>query len=372
MDIVVVQLNSLVLKQAESLSVRERSVLADLLFYCYVYRIGMLDNSINMNGDLLQEFYRFLENCQAFDHQRAVKNLLNLGMIEEMFQVWHATNLQVGSFMQVLTQGEYMDLSSSLVDRLLPILKDSEQMIGSQQVVFNSPLFRSFSADRQVEMILQDDKFIRNNVRTLVNSVPLISRGKLEEMVSIFDPFGQRFRSIGFDTSETTGKQSSTARLSYDQVSVNDSRYIATSQDATELFLIVLLCLCFRLRRKGDEEASETKPVAPVDPPTLQTPSRMETLNKSSWLQENVEARSVVKVSCGCNHLAVITDSGELYTWGSNQSGQLGIGNKSVGEIETPVLITALDGKKITDIACGGEYTLASTSKISFINIVAH
>jgi len=34
----------------------------------------------------------------------------------------------------------------------------------------------------------------------------------------------------------------------------------------------------------------------------------------------------VTEISCGKSHTALITNDGELYTMGSNQKGQLGIG----------------------------------------------
>jgi alpha-tubulin suppressor-like RCC1 family protein len=35
----------------------------------------------------------------------------------------------------------------------------------------------------------------------------------------------------------------------------------------------------------------------------------------------------VVKMSCGNYHLAVLTNEGQLYTWGRGNHGQLGLGN---------------------------------------------
>lgn len=35
----------------------------------------------------------------------------------------------------------------------------------------------------------------------------------------------------------------------------------------------------------------------------------------------------VVKISCGNYHLAVLTNEGQLYTWGRGNYGQLGLGN---------------------------------------------
>ncbi len=57
-----------------------------------------------------------------------------------------------------------------------------------------------------------------------------------------------------------------------------------------------------------------------------------------------------------------ITFSGEVFTWGDNDEGQLGDG--STNAIQRPRLVAALQGKRINRVACGSAHTLAwSTSK---------
>lgn len=56
------------------------------------------------------------------------------------------------------------------------------------------------------------------------------------------------------------------------------------------------------------------------------------------------------------------THTGEVYTWGDNDEGQLGDGTTNA--IQRPRLVAALQGKKINRVACGSAHTLAwSTSK---------
>ena len=59
-----------------------------------------------------------------------------------------------------------------------------------------------------------------------------------------------------------------------------------------------------------------------------------------------------------------VSVSGEVYTWGDNDEGQLGDGTTNA--IQRPRLVAALQGKKINRVACGSAHTLAwSTSKPS-------
>lgn len=60
--------------------------------------------------------------------------------------------------------------------------------------------------------------------------------------------------------------------------------------------------------------------------------------------------------------VAVAFGTGEVYTWGDNDEGQLGDGTTNA--IQRPRLVAALQGKKINRVACGSAHTLAwSTSK---------
>jgi len=71
---------------------------------------------------------------------------------------------------------------------------------------------------------------------------------------------------------------------------------------------------------------------------------------------------SIQKVACGNEHAAAVSDKGLLYTWGSNQRGQLGQG---VGTEQTeflkPKLVENLPKEEILDVACGGYHTAVIT-----------
>ena len=64
-------------------------------------------------------------------------------------------------------------------------------------------------------------------------------------------------------------------------------------------------------------------------------------------------------------HVIALAKSGELYSWGHNGYGQLGLGvaiTTSQGTI--PHCIRGcLEGLKVTEVACGGHHTLALTSE---------
>jgi alpha-tubulin suppressor-like RCC1 family protein len=89
-----------------------------------------------------------------------------------------------------------------------------------------------------------------------------------------------------------------------------------------------------------------------------------DTANKN--LPEKIEildGMKVVQVQCGVWHSAVLTESGDVYTFGLNHHGQLGIGlAKAMSATPELVDIEANDDMlSIKHISCGSRHTVALT-----------
>ncbi|XP_076465916.1 uncharacterized protein LOC143297438 isoform X2 [Babylonia areolata] len=69
---------------------------------------------------------------------------------------------------------------------------------------------------------------------------------------------------------------------------------------------------------------------------------------------------TVCHISCGASHTVVVTESGDVYTWGNGNSGQLGSGDQEIHWAPTPVSINppAPQGSKVRTVACGSRHTL--------------
>jgi hypothetical protein len=62
---------------------------------------------------------------------------------------------------------------------------------------------------------------------------------------------------------------------------------------------------------------------------------------------------NVAKVSTGLNASAVITTNGNLFTFGANGYGQLGLGNKDEQRTPTEVTFFRENSLRVTDVAMG-------------------
>ncbi|XP_055844671.1 probable E3 ubiquitin-protein ligase HERC2 isoform X2 [Episyrphus balteatus] len=77
-----------------------------------------------------------------------------------------------------------------------------------------------------------------------------------------------------------------------------------------------------------------------------------------------LQGKKIISIATGSLHCVACSDTGEVYTWGDNDEGQLGDG--TVSAIQRPRLVTALQGKHIVKVTCGSAHTLAlSTSQLT-------
>ncbi|KAG8180236.1 hypothetical protein JTE90_017638 [Oedothorax gibbosus] len=74
------------------------------------------------------------------------------------------------------------------------------------------------------------------------------------------------------------------------------------------------------------------------------------------WIKDD----PVLQIACGDEHTALLTASGRLFTFGSNEWGQLGHGHTKT--VLKPTSVKALKGHRATVIACGRSHTLVATA----------
>ena len=72
------------------------------------------------------------------------------------------------------------------------------------------------------------------------------------------------------------------------------------------------------------------------------------------------DGHTIVAIAAGNNHSLALSSDGTVLAWGRNTEGQLGDGTTT--SRTTPVAVRLPDGVTVTDIAAGGDHSLAPTS----------
>ncbi|XP_074445708.1 putative E3 ubiquitin-protein ligase HERC4 isoform X1 [Larus michahellis] len=80
-------------------------------------------------------------------------------------------------------------------------------------------------------------------------------------------------------------------------------------------------------------------------------------LSKTRLLKE-LGNQHIVQMACGDHHAMVLSRGGELFTWGQNTHGQLGVGSQTT-TIPQPELVERLKGIPLAQIAAGGAHSAA-------------
>jgi len=72
---------------------------------------------------------------------------------------------------------------------------------------------------------------------------------------------------------------------------------------------------------------------------------------------KQISFKKLKKIACGKHHTCLLTVDGELYVWGANNYGQLGLGATE----EDVAVPRKLEGYAVSDVACGAFHTAILT-----------
>uniref|UniRef100_A0A3P9MKF2 HECT domain-containing protein n=1 Tax=Oryzias latipes TaxID=8090 RepID=A0A3P9MKF2_ORYLA len=74
---------------------------------------------------------------------------------------------------------------------------------------------------------------------------------------------------------------------------------------------------------------------------------------------EALSGITVTQVACGSQHTVVLSKDGQVYTWGQNSRGQLGLGKEGCSSISSPQCVRSLSGMPLVQVSAGGEHSFA-------------
>ncbi|XP_053559395.1 probable E3 ubiquitin-protein ligase HERC3 [Bombina bombina] len=86
--------------------------------------------------------------------------------------------------------------------------------------------------------------------------------------------------------------------------------------------------------------------------------SMIETTIPVPRLIKKLNQQKILQVSCGNHHCLTLADDGQIFTWGQNHFGQLGLG-KSFNSQSSPQRVKSLDGIPLAQVAAGGSHSFA-------------
>lgn len=95
---------------------------------------------------------------------------------------------------------------------------------------------------------------------------------------------------------------------------------------------------------------------------TGQPEGRLRSQNKPLQVPA-LASQFIEDVAVGAEHALVLTSSGEVWGWGNNAEGQLGLGNSTTQR--QPVILPRLRGKNIRQISAGRNHSAAWTAPVA-------
>lgn len=78
-------------------------------------------------------------------------------------------------------------------------------------------------------------------------------------------------------------------------------------------------------------------------------------------LLKALEGKRIKQIDCGDFHSLALEENGNLYSWGAGQKGECGHGKFE--DVEVPTKVRFFEGRKIAQIAAGNHHSLALTNK---------
>lgn len=346
LDIVVSHIRNL-LHQADSLPGGDRKMLSNVLFQVYTLRLlpGRADSS-----GFLVEFEQFIAENKDYDEMDGLQKLVNLGpaFTRLLLLVAHARR-RVPEALALLASRGLVHLPPELVKFLMDN-GYTEDLKGCRKI------FEVLPPVVQVRAILANPQTLPLFFSLLPPLLPLLSVEMLREVAHFFDPLGAKVSSV-------TG--AADRPRSFMGIAQLQERPALHQEEAIELHLTALLLLASKSGHRsaaggggGSGSAVNSPRLAAADLPASFQHAPQASVRMSLILPPQAPGKLITSLSCGHAHILVVTDTGEIFSWGCNKTGQLGHGHTQ-SPVLAPRRLEMLSRVSTMRVAAGGAHSLA-------------
>ena len=153
-------------------------------------------------------------------------------------------------------------------------------------------------------------------------------------------------------------RESFNARQSEERLENSKSAFIESEQNSARLQLQNDALLAERVDLYMKMQALESQlSIATSDKDNLD--KQLRSLVNIPTKLEEIQSQGVRQIACGSRHILALSDSGDVYAWGTGSAGQLGLGKKR--SFPSPQLVWGLMRKGVRQIAAGDAHSLALT-----------
>lgn len=304
---------------------------------------------------------QFLNDNFDYDEVTALEQLSAYGLKSLMFDVAKARGLMPKTLEMLAQKGQF-HLSSELQAKLAS--RGFTDIISRSA---NGAFIQCMDPQEAVIFLLSKPETILSHMKFLLSRLTSLSEESLVHIARVLDPSRPSFRSLASKVrpprQRTASGSSISSLLSMESTGSfghEDNIKQPTLQDLIELFLCSLLVL----NNLRDDKLDATARVSAIKCVCGGHQDSENSFGKKREGTVEFLCRPV-RLSCGQQHTAVVSSSGDVYTWGRSQKGRLGHGDIIEEEgksVPFRVEILHMHRINVLSVACGMEHTLALCS----------
>ncbi|RMX41048.1 hypothetical protein pdam_00003288 [Pocillopora damicornis] len=348
------------LSKHSDVHIAERKQLSNLTLFCFIQQVLYHSGNAVQQQTLSEAFSQFLNDNFDYDELTALEQLSAYGLKNFMFDVAKARGLMAKTLDMLAQKGQF-HLSCELQGKLAS--RGFTDIISRSA---NGAFIHCMDPKDAVSFLLSKPETILSHLKFILSHLTSLNEESLVHVARVLDPSRPSFRSLASKMSppkqRTISGSSISSVLSVEStVSFGQEDTKQPSlQDLIELFLCCLLVLNHLRDDKLDADARV---------------AALKCISGGDQASENSHGRKregtveflcrPVRLSCGQQHSAVVSSSGDVYTWGRSQKGRLGHGDLIEEEgksVPFRVEILHMHRINVLSVACGMEHTLALCS----------